>query len=235
MLTEKLSGYASAATIAVMFFCLVWILPLLTQLATTTALAGVAAGTLAALGVYRAISGALLWCFRQSRTLRKFILGKYFLEGTWVGHYVEGEEHRFTKEFIDQSTGETVIHGREFFGSGSTRASWTSDSVSIDTRKMQLVYAYTCRVIDRKNIQEGLGVFHMIVQKAGEPASILDGYAVDLIDGDRDPNYEHKISDEEMSDTEALDQAREIFKPQEAKTQAEVYAGSYVESVTGAA
>jgi hypothetical protein len=235
MLTDKLTGYASAATIAVMFFCLVWLQPLLAQLATTTAFAGLAAGALAALGVYRAISAGLLWCFRRNRTLRKFILGKYFLEGTWVGHYVEGDEHRFTKEFIDQSTGETVIHGREFFGNGSTRASWTSDSVNIDIRKMQLVYAYTCRVIDRKHVQEGLGVFNMIVQKADEPASILDGYAVDLIDGDRDPNCEHKISDEETSDSDAFAQARSIFKLHEAKLLADVLPSSPAGRVAGAA
>lgn len=235
MLTDKLTAYASTATIVVMFSCLVWLQPLLEQLATTTAFAGAAAAAIATFGVYRAISSGLLWGFRRIRALRKFILGRNFLEGTWVGHYVEGTEHRFTKEFIDQSSGETVIHGREFFGSGSTRASWTSESVHIDIRKMQLVYSYTCRVIDRKHVQEGLGVFNMIVEKANEPAAKLDGYAVDLIDGDRDPNREHKISDEEMSDSDALAQARKIFMFEEPKASAATLSSAATGRVVGGA
>ena len=194
-----------------MFFSLAYLQPHLVQLSGSSVFAGVATSGLATYGVYKALSGGLLWLFTKNQKLRKLILGKAYLEGTWVGHYQDGNELRLTKEFIDQSTGETLIHGREFYGTGATRANWTSDTVAIDLRKMQVVYAYTCRVIDRKNVQEGLGVFSMIVQASGEHASILDGYAVDLIDGERDPNKEHKISDSEVTDEKAFSEAKRIF------------------------
>ena len=129
-----------------------------------------------------------------------------------MGHYVHNGEHRFTVEYVDQSSGETIIRGREFDAAGTTPASWASDTVSIDTTRMSLVYAYTCKVFVSKHVQEGLGVFSMVCEVPRKPAGKLDGYAVDLIDGDRDPNTEHKISDTESRDEFAIEKAREIFK-----------------------
>lgn len=153
-----------------------------------------------------------MWFFKQSVKLRALVLGKAFLEGTWVGHYTRCGNHRFTIEYIDQSSGTTVILGREFDEFGKTRALWASDSVSIDTVRMQLVYSYKCTVFERKHVQEGLGVFRMVQQSADSAAQKLDGYSVDLIDGDRDPNTEHKVSDSIISDENALNAARQIFK-----------------------
>jgi hypothetical protein len=121
------------------------------------------------------------------------------------------DQHRFTIEYIDQSSGNTVIHGREFDQAGKTRASWSSDTVSIDAVHMQLVYAYTCKVFERKHVQEGLGVFTMVRESSEKAARKLDGYAVDLIDGDRDPNTEYKIDNKPVPDEEALAKAREKF------------------------
>jgi hypothetical protein len=61
----------------------------------------------------------------------------------------------------------------------------------------------TVQGIRQQALQEGLGVFSMVCEVPRKPAGKLDGYAVDLIDGDRDPNTEHKISDTE-SWTQAL-------------------------------
>ncbi len=76
---------------------------------------------------------------------------------------------------------------------------------------MRLVYTYTCEVFGSKDQQQGVAAFTLLVPKKRAPASVLDGYSADMIDGDRDPNKEHKISDGIMADTEALEQARKIF------------------------
>ena len=212
MLSDRLSWAATAATVAIMFFAIVWLQPLILAMQATSAIASGLAGAVASVGVYRLLSGALLWLFGKSLYLREIILGKSFLEGTWVGHYTHNDQHRFTIEYVDQSSGATVIHGREFDAKGKTRASWSSDTVSIDVVHMQLVYAYTCKVFDRKHVQEGLGVFAMVRESTGKAARKLDGYAVDLIDGDRDPNTEYKIEAKPMPDADALAKAREIFK-----------------------
>lgn len=212
MLNERLSQASSAATVAAMFFAIVWLQPLLRDLGPSTVLASGIAGALASLGIYRLLSSALLWLFGKSLALRRLILGKGFLEGTWIGHYIHGDVHRFTIEYIDQATGLTVIHGREVDSDGKTRSSWASDTVSIDSERMQIIYAYTCKVFDRKHVQEGLGVFSLVRESSAKAPRKLDGYAVDLIDGDRDPNTEYKISDVPVSDEVALAEARKRFK-----------------------
>ena len=61
-----------------------------------------------------------------------------------------------------------------------------------------------------KHMQQGLGVFRLLCED-GRRANKLDGYAVDTIDGDRDPNVEFKISCRAIPDADALTKARQIF------------------------
>lgn len=211
MLIDRLAWAATASTVAVMFFAVVWLQPFISALPLGYGLAGSLAGAAASLGVYRLLSSAFHWLFGKARWIRKLILGKSYLEGTWVGHYVNDGQNFFTVEHIEQSTGQTQINGREFDQSGKTRASWSSDTVSIDTGRMRLVYAYTGTVFDRRHVQEGLGFFTMVRESADKAPTKLDGYAVDLIDGDRDPNIEHKVSEGPVTDAEALKKAEELF------------------------
>jgi hypothetical protein len=211
MLINRLSQVATAATVAVMFFAVVWLQPILRTFPPTYGLASAVAGAVASVGVYRLLSTAFLWLFSKTLWLRKLILGRGFLEGTWVGHYTRSNDHFITVEYIEQASGQTRINGREFDAAGKTRASWASDTVSVDTERMRLVYAYTCTVFHRKHVQEGLGVFTMIRESSGTAPNKLDGYAVDLIDADRDPNTELKISDEPVSDAQALAEAKNKF------------------------
>ena len=56
-----------------------------------------------------------------------------------------------------------------------------------------------------------LGFFKMIKPSKKQPPNVLDGYAVDMIDGDKDTNQEHKISDDIIDTEIALEKARKIF------------------------
>jgi hypothetical protein len=211
MLKDKLSWMATAVTVGIMFSTIVWLQPIILNLRPTFRYAAGVGAVIASVGVYRLLAEGFIWLFGKSIFLRKFILGTGFLEGTWVGHYLHEDQHRLTIEYINQTTGVTVIHGREFDAAGTTRASWTSDTVSIDVSRLQLIYAYTCKVFDRKHVQEGLGVFVIVCESAGGPPNKLDGYAVDLIDGQRDPNTEYKISNKPVSDADALNKAKRLF------------------------
>jgi hypothetical protein len=195
-----------------MFAALVWIQPLVTALQAPYSFASGVAGVLASLGIYRLLAEGFRWLLRKILWLRRLILGKQFLEGTWVGHYLSNGEHRFTIEFIDQAETVPTIHGREVDAEGNTMASWTSDTISVDVARMQLMYSYRCSVFRRNHVQEGLGVFAIVCEQPGEPPTRLVGYAVDVIDGNRDPNTEHKIADTVMPESEALKKAKEIFK-----------------------
>jgi hypothetical protein len=118
LLIDRLSWAATAATVAVMFISVVWLQPMLRTLPPAYGIASAVAGAAASLGVYRLLSTAFLWLFSKGRWLRKLILGKGFIEGTWVGHYKHNDEHFITVEFIEQASGQTRINGREFDATG---------------------------------------------------------------------------------------------------------------------
>jgi hypothetical protein len=209
---DRLSWLATVATVAMMFAVLTWAQPFIASLRTSYAIASGGGAIVASLGVYRLIADALRWSLRKVLWLRKLVLGRQFLEGTWVGHYLSNGEHRFTIEFIDQAGTVPILHGREVDAQGDTLASWASDTMSIDIDRRLVLYSYTCRVFRRKHVHEGLGVFTIVCEEPGQAAMKLDGYAVDLVDGNRDPNTEYKIADTAVSDSWALERAQEIFK-----------------------
>ena len=65
MLNDRLASIAVAATVAVMFFGLVSLEPVLRGLQPTHRLAGIAGGAVASIGVYRFLAVGLLWLFNQ--------------------------------------------------------------------------------------------------------------------------------------------------------------------------
>src|SRR5687768_4113558 len=105
MLIDRLSQVATAATVAVMFLAVVWLQPMLQTLPPAFGFASAVAGAVASVGVYRLLSAAFLWLFGRVRWLRRLILGKGFLEGTWVGHYTRNNHHFITVEYIEQASG----------------------------------------------------------------------------------------------------------------------------------
>ena len=210
MLQERLSAIATAITVTVMFSLVVWVAPLVRLWSLEYAILSNVAEALAAVAIYRSLADALRWLFKRVLWIRRIVLGKSFIEGTWAGHYVVGTEHRLTLEFIDQSVEGIIVHGREFTSDGVTRANWSSDAATVNLERVELIYAYTCTVFQVKHMQQGLGIFRLVFED-GRYANKLDGYAVDTIDGDRDPNVEFKLSDRAIPDADALTRARKIF------------------------
>jgi hypothetical protein len=208
---DRLASISVSLTVGAMFFIVRELSSVLGMLGLPSYAAVSVVGLFASAGVYKLIASGLFWLFRKSLFLRRLVLGSAFVEGTWVGHYERQGAHRFTIEVFKQSDGKISMSGREFEESGKTRASWHSEAATIDQAKMRLLYTYTADVFERKHQQQGLAVFDLIIPQRGRTPNIMDGYATDLIDGDRDPNKEYKISDKVVSDEWALSQARDRF------------------------
>jgi hypothetical protein len=210
---DRLASLTIATTVVVMFIGVVIVAPKLQSANAASIITAGAASALVSVGIYRLIAALFLWLFKKCRAIRRFALGAGYLEGTWVGHYKDSESKlRFTIEFIDQSSGETKIHGREIDQTGATRGSWKSDSVSVDPQNQRIIYNYSCGMHENRADQRGIAVFDLITQEDGGYPSILDGYAADLIDGQKDPNKEYKISETAVKDEFALIEAHRIFK-----------------------
>ncbi|WP_226663542.1 hypothetical protein [Alteriqipengyuania lutimaris] len=194
-----------------MFGLLVYALPALTALSSLPKFASAIGSLVLTAAVYTTFLKAILWLFTKSLRLRKILLGPSFLEGIWIGHYTVQGVRRYTVEFFDQSDGSTRIQGREFDDQFKLRANWQSDTVAVDVTSKVITYAYTCSVFEQKYSQQGIGHFQIISEERNGRPTKLDGYAVDVTDGQRDPNTEKKISDVRLGDEEIFKQARKVF------------------------
>lgn len=210
-LNHKIGGWAIVATTAVVFFGVVTLAPLVASASVFKQAGSLVSAALSSFAIYKMVSWLIFLAFRKSQRLRKFLLGDAFIEGTWVGHYQHNNLNRFTIEIISQAEGETRITGREFDENGKTRADWSSESSFIDLRRQRLTYVYSCDVYQTNHQQNGIGSFKLIKSDPNNPPDTLDGYAVDMIDGTKDPNTEHKISDLVVKTEDALAKAKEIF------------------------
>lgn len=209
-LQDKLASLAVGLTVTFMFTCLAWLVPAIKHLPLPQTVGVYTLTAFGSVAIYKTIATSLLWLFNNSLLLRKRFLGQSFLEGSWVGHHNKNGQKRFTLEIIDQSGGLTKINGREFKPDGTTTATWTSDTVSVDPERKRLVYAYSCDVFGTNYGHQGIGSFAIICQSSKYP-NILDGYAADLTNGKKDVNREHKIGDSAIPDKKALEEAARIF------------------------
>jgi hypothetical protein len=211
MKNDRFGLLATTTTVGLMFAILIQVAPMLQPLASTTKVASIAISGLSSIGVYRLISSLLYDAFQGSLLLRKLILGKDFLEGTWVGFYKRNGVNRFTIDFFDQESGELTISGKELCDNGKTMAWWETYTTGVDSRTDRLIYSYACDIHEVKGQHLGIGVFKLLRTHKRKPAYAIDGYSADLVDGDKDPNYEHKISCKRIPDNEALERAKKYF------------------------
>ncbi len=210
-LKNKIASISIVFTTSVMFSGIVFLNEIFPETTQNEKLIGLITTGLTSFGVYKLIAQSILYLFNKSQKLRKLILGRAFLEGTWVGHWKHNNENVFTIETINQENGEVIISGRQFGDDLKTQADWSSEAVFVDLRRERIIYAYSCDVYRTNHQQNGIGVFKMIRPRAGDAPSVLDGYAVDMIDGDKDANREHKISDKIVETNKAIEEAKKIF------------------------
>jgi hypothetical protein len=210
-LKDKIASISIIAATSVMFFSIVFLTQIISELTQSEKILGLVTAGLTSFGIYKLIAGLILYSFNKSQWLRKQMLGRAFLEGTWVGHWIHDGKNVFTIETIDQENGETIITGRQIGDDLKTQADWSSESVFVDLRRERIIYVYSCDVYRTNHQQNGIGVFKMIRPERNAAPDVLDGYAVDTIDGTKDVNREHKISDKIVETKKAIEEARKIF------------------------
>jgi hypothetical protein len=210
--SERIAGYAVAVTVTIIFTVIWFVAPFLQNIENSFKAAASALGVLGSAATYRAVVAFLWRLFRRNLWIRRWVLGRVFLEGTWVGHYVRGTQHIVTVEFYDQESGEIKIEGQEIDAGGNTLSDWESYAASLNYAGDVVIYAYECDVFARGGKHAGIARFRLVRADKRSKPDRLDGYSADLTDGQKDPNYEYKISDYRMDKVPALAKAREKFK-----------------------
>ncbi|HXW70324.1 MAG TPA: hypothetical protein VEK34_02595 [Methylocella sp.] len=208
---KRIAGYAVAATVTVAVAAIVFVEPYLLNMELQSKIGVWLITLLGSAATYRTISASLWSLFNRSLCVRRIALGRMFLEGTWIGHYVRSGQHIVTVEFYDQKDGELRITGAEINSTSATLSHWQSFAASIDYRGETVTYAYACDIFGRSGTHDGIARF-TLVRKGKKSAFELDGYSADLTDGVKDANYEYKISDRQIDRSDALLRAKEIYK-----------------------
>jgi hypothetical protein len=209
-LREKETAWAVAVTGTLTFAAMAFLVPLVKDSSVPAKVASAVVAGLSSVGLYKSLLALFVWVFSKSLWLRRRLLGKSFLEGTWVGHYERQGRDRFTIETIDQRTGDTVISGGEYDENGKAIAEWSSETALINERTRKLVYVYSCDRYASGNEHKGIGVFRLI-SRDGDPPNCLEGYSIDTLDSAKNTNTEFKLEDAPTDVVEIVVKAKERF------------------------
>jgi hypothetical protein len=202
---EKISFLSLSATVIVMFLIIGYALPLINVFDTVKALGAVAISA----GLYKLIATTIYGLLSKWLWLKKILLGAEFLEGTWVGR-VRRDPVEYTVEFFRFNNGEITIEGKSFLGDKTPTSHWKSSAFGLDLENKNIFYAYECISENKDSKPEGVAKFNMQWSNTNQKdCDRLEGYSVDVEDGERDFNSEIKLSDEIMSYDQAIDEAIE--------------------------
>lgn len=198
----RFAALASTVTVALMIMVVRLTVSIVLPLSGPSELLGYATVVLLGAGVYGFTFRVLLAGFRRIVLVRRFMLGRHYIEGTWVGLIRPRKHH--TIERISQLDGDPVIVGKELNEAGETVSTWSSLTARIIPDSDQLVYAYKCSKAGPDGDYHGVAHFTLMRASAGAEPNGLDGHASDILDGQKDMNTIRKVSDWEVTDAEAL-------------------------------
>jgi hypothetical protein len=193
---QKFHSYVTSATVFLMYLVVELLLPFLDKIGNDSVYVKPIISALSAIGMYTLLAVILNVLSRRSISLKKHLLGSSFLNGTWVGKFVNTRgEVKITVEIFEQTISSLVIRGDAFNEDGTSYASWVSTSSTINSNDGVLTYTYTCDSFMDYSVFQGIGVFKF--ERKGEylPPTYIKGYSVDITDGVKTENREKKISD----------------------------------------
>jgi len=132
------------------------------------------ASVLAGTGLHETLTRTVEYVLRRIPFLKKLILGKSYLEGTWSGFYLgENGYPRFVIQTMRQEWSSVYINGQAFTHDAIPHGQWRSVSATVDGRAGLLHGVFSG---DQSN-----GHYDSIFsfQLEGEPPTRLSGYFYD--------------------------------------------------------
>ncbi len=166
------------------------------------------------LGLYRSLVLFALSAFRNISIFKKFILGPFYMEGTWVGFFVGHEKKiRYVVESYEQSFSELVIKGRVFKEDNTYHGSYVSEGAFINIRDSQLSYTYNVDGISNTFMNPGLAKFNFDRDAKHLPPNRMTGFSSDLFNPKKLLSFEEKASDKSsMEIKDALSEAKQVYE-----------------------
>jgi len=165
------------------------------------------------LGFYRFIYTILLIIFRKLKCFKKLILQSSYIEGTWVGFFIDNQNKpKFFVEIFEQDLSELIIKGKSFYDSGSYQGTWISDNVAINSRLGEMTYTYKASMIGNTFVNPGIAHFDFERKSKFSPPEKMIGFSSDLFNPKKLKAFELKISDKsELDHVKCYQKAQEIY------------------------
>lgn len=208
----KYNALLTGFTVFVMFWLLSHIVPLLKDLKWQQASALSLAALLGSAGFFRLLTLALGWLMSKSHRVRKFVLGPYYMHGTWVGWFTgHAGDKRFMVEHFVQDLDGLRITGRSFTDQLAPHGQWRSQAVTVDAEHGQLVFTYFFDVISNSSTLAGVHTSTLDRRSQYDPPTALGGFAHDMNDPTRIAVHSEKISDDLFAFTEAAKTAKQRY------------------------
>lgn len=130
------------------------------------------------LSFYKFIYNLLSFICNNCKQIRKLILGKYYLEGLWIGFYIYNGVAELCYETIEQTLEHTVLKGRGFDIEGNYISSWIAIEPLVDIEESKLTYYYELNEVNYDDIAMGLARA-TIEWNIHKRACRCEGFAID--------------------------------------------------------
>lgn len=169
---------------------------------------------LISLGIYKFLALLFLSFFRNTRMVKRFILGPNYMEGIWAGFFV-GHKNRIRLffEIFEQDLSRTIIRGRVFRDEGGYHGSWIAEDATIDPVRAKLTYHYQTDAIGNTFINPGIASFDIERPAAHKGPVRLIGFSSDLFNPHKLMAFEEKVSDDTIIESrDALEKAKEVYE-----------------------
>lgn len=195
----------------VMFATITLLLPKLAPLGVTYKWLGSAIALVASAGVYHFLANVLSSILGRVRWLREKLYGEMYLEGTWVGYFKgHGGDIRLFVERYKQSLIALNIQGNSYTEQGAPHANWTSETAHFDSERGVLHYFSQTNILSRKGPEESVCRLNVQPDPNGGPPCSMEGYAADLVDGNRVGIRQIKASSYDLAWQAAIAEARAL-------------------------
>lgn len=127
---------------------------------------------------YKWMFHLLLFLIEHVSILKKIILGKYYLEGIWIGFYTVDNEIEYYYEIIEQSLDETIIKGTAYGTDRKKIGEWTIVNPTLNIAESKLTYYYEMNDISVNDITVGHSRATLHWDKHGYACKLV-GFAID--------------------------------------------------------
>ncbi len=157
-------------------------------------------------GIYRLIFLGVSWLLPQIKILKKWLFGKEYIEGNWVGAYIGASGvPKIFYEKHEQTYDATIIKGYSFLLDKTAHTSWINTSFSIN-KEYEIFFTYKTQSFTETSSGTGYTQARAKFDKKNKYIIEFNGFFYDLHIGKQIPIIETKV-DDDLSEEQLVDLA----------------------------